>query len=155
MAKKNVADCGEIRANRIVLVDGSGNQRIVMQLVNDQPSIMLIGLNGKVQVRLSIDGGNYDTAGLLLASPNGNTFGHFSVLGDASTEGVASLEFGGGDKRFVACTNLPGQLPTLNLIDESGSTVAHLPTAIPKKAANAKKKSKSKKAVKSKGGKSK
>ena len=155
MAKKNVADCGEIRANRIVLVDGSGKERIVMQLVNDQPSVTLIGLNGNVQVRLYVDGGNYDSAELLLASSNGNTVGRFSVIGDPRKEGTASLLFGGGKKRFFASTNPPGWLPTLDLTNEAGSTVAHLPTAIPKKAANAKKKSKSKKAVKSKGGKSK
>ena len=145
MAKKKADDCGEIRATRIALVDGSGKDRIVMQLENDQPSITLIGLNGSVQVRLEIDAGNYNSARLLLASPNGNTVGHFVVLGDPSTEGVATVQFGGGSKRIVASTNLPTLLPTLDLIDEAGTTVAHLPTAILKTAGKAKAKPKSKK----------
>ena len=155
MAKKKTADCWEVRASRIVLVDGSGNERIVLQLENDQPSITLFGLNHSVQVRLGVDAGNYNSAELLLASPNGNTLGLFSVLGNPNTEGVATLLFGGGSKRIVASTNLPTLLPTLDLIDEAGITVAHLPTSSHTAKETKKTKAGSKKSVASKANKKK
>lgn len=107
MAKKKTAGCGEIRASRIVLVDGSGNERIVLQLENDQPSITLLGLNDRVQARLAIVAVHENSAELLLASPDANTVGIFFVNGDPAKEGAASLMFGGGHKRIVASTNLP------------------------------------------------
>ncbi len=127
MAKKKTADCGEVRASRIVLVDGSGNERIVMQLESDQPSVTLLGLNGKVQASLSIVAVHHNSAELLLASPDANTVGRFSVHGDPAIEGTATLMFGGNHKRIVASTNSPTLLPSLDLIDEAGVTVTHLP----------------------------
>ena len=116
-----------------------------MQLVKDQPSITLIGLNGNVQVELAIVAVHHNSAELTLASPDGRTIGRFDVIGDPNKEGAATLMFGGSRKRIVASTNLPGMLPTLDLVDEDGTTVAHLPTAILKTAVNAKAKPNSKK----------
>ena len=151
MAKKKADDCGEIRATRITLVDGSGKDRIVMQLENDQPSITLIGLNGSVQVRLAINGEDGSNSELILVSPDGQIMGRFTATGHPSNLGLATLMLGGGlSKRVVVTTNLSGSLPTLDLIDETGVTVAHLPTPILKTAGEAKAKPKSKKAVTSK-----
>jgi hypothetical protein len=128
MPKRNRSCDAEIRANRIVLVDNSGNDRIVMQVNNGQPSISLLGLNGSVQARLAIVAAHDNSAELILASPDGKTIGRFDVIGDPTKEGAATLMFGGGYKRVVASTNLPGMLPSLNLTDEAGHSVAHLPT---------------------------
>lgn len=149
MAKRTHSSVAEIRASKIVLVDSSGNDRIVMQMDNGQPSISLLGLAGKVQVRLAIIAVHDNSAELTLASPDGKTVGRFSVNGDPTNEGTATLLFGGGHKRIVASTNLPGMVPSLDLTDEAGHIVAHLPT-VNLKAAEAKPKTKAKKAPVSK-----
>lgn len=148
MSKKKADDCGEIRATRIALVDGSGKERIVMQLEKDHPSITLFGLKGKAQVRLLINGEDGNNAELMLLSPDGQVIGRFCAIGHPTH--AATLLLGRGRKQIVATTNPSGMPPMLDLIDEFGITLAHLPTPILKTTVNTKAKPKSKKAVASK-----
>lgn len=123
----------EIRAGRIVLEDESGKDRIVMEMIRGQPSIKMIGLDSNPQVFLEIAAVQANSAELRLCSPDGKTIGMFTVNGEPSKEGTATLLFGGrGKKRIVASTNLPTLPPSLTLTDETGKVIAQLPpTAAP------------------------